>query len=302
MLRLDRLASVYVWGPIAKARTVDEVRVPILMYHSVSDNLFGKSHPYFQINTTPKTFAKQMQYLRDSGYATVTLEDLAGGMLRERKNEKLIAITFDDGYRDFYTDAFPVLSRLGLSATMFLTSGRIQDRPAQYEGVEYLSWSDVREMHSSGIQFGSHTVTHPELRTLSRNEIDHELRRSKEVIEERLGAGVTSFAYPYRFPEEDDQFIRDVREILESLAYRAAVTTILGTATLECDRFLLPRLPVNSWDDSRFFQAKLQGGYDWLHFPQLMSKKLRKAAAAAFGRPASSATQKKTPGDRNCLN
>jgi peptidoglycan/xylan/chitin deacetylase (PgdA/CDA1 family) len=284
-MRLDRLASVYLGGPMARMRTGNGVRIPILMYHSVSENLFGKSHPYFQINTTPKRFAEQMQYLHDAGYATVTLEEVASGKLRERKNQKPIAITFDDGYRDFYTDAFPVLSRLGLSATMFLTSGRVHDRPERYEDVEYLSWGDVREMHANGMHFGSHTVTHPELKTLSRSAIEQELRVSKEAIEDGLGSRVTSFAYPYGFPEEDEQFIRDVRQILESCSYEVAVTTILGTATPECDRFLLPRLPVNTWDDRKFFQTKLDGGYDWLHFPQLLSKKIRKAASASSRRP-----------------
>jgi peptidoglycan/xylan/chitin deacetylase (PgdA/CDA1 family) len=302
MFRLDRLASLYIWGPIARNRIVDQVRVPILMYHSVSDSLFGKSHPYFQINTSPKMFAEQMQYVRDAGYVTVTLEDIAAGRLQDRKGKKLIAITFDDGYRDFYTDAFPVLDRLSLGATMFLTSGRIQNRPERYEGVEYLCWSDVREMHANGIQFGSHTMTHPELRTLSRKEVDREMRCSKEIIEERLGAGVTSFAYPYGFPEEDHRFIRDVREILEGLKYKVAVTTILGTATFECDRFLLPRLPVNSWDDPQFFQTKLEGGYDWLHFPQLLSKKLRKAVSASVGRTVGSSAKKEAPGARDCAN
>jgi peptidoglycan/xylan/chitin deacetylase (PgdA/CDA1 family) len=278
MFRLDRVASVYLGGPIARARAND-LRIPILMYHSISENLFGKAHPYFQINTTPTVFAQQIKSLRDSGYRTVTLEDIINGAVRG--DEKCVAITFDDGYRDFYEAAVPVLVQYGMTATMFVATGRIQNRPAKFDGVEYLSWNDTRELRACGMQIGSHTVTHPELATLSRNEIDRELRESKDAIEQQLSASVTSFAYPYRFPEVDDRFIQDVRQILQTCGYEVAVTTILGTATPSSDRYLLPRLPVNSWDDTRFLQTKLDGGYDWLHLPQLWSKKIRKVTSGA---------------------
>jgi peptidoglycan/xylan/chitin deacetylase (PgdA/CDA1 family) len=279
MFRLDRVASVYFGGPIARARRTDRLRIPILMYHSVSDKLFGKSHPYFEINTRPKVFAQQMEQLHSSGYRTVTLEDVVNGSMRS--NEKCVAITFDDGYRDFYETALPVLLQFGMTATMFVATGRIHDKPTKFEGVEYLSWSDVREMRTCGMQIGSHTVTHPELAMLSRNQIDRELRDSKDAIEQQLNATVTSFAYPYGFPEVDDQFIHDAREVLQSCGYEVAVTTILGTATISSDRYLLPRLPVNSWDDRQFLKTKLDGGYDWLHLPQLWSKKARKATSGA---------------------
>src|SRR5262249_31563799 len=126
MFRLDRLASIYLWGPIARAMAGNSsLRVPILMYHSVSDNLFGKTHPYFQINTLPKVFFEQMQFLHDAGYVTVDLQDVVVGRRQPKEHEKLLVITFDDGYRDFYTHAFQILHRFGLTATVFLTSGRI---------------------------------------------------------------------------------------------------------------------------------------------------------------------------------
>lgn len=273
MPRPDRIASVYFGGPIARAMNGQRGRrVPILMYHSISYNLFGKSHQYYQINTSPGIFSQQMRALHEAGYKTVDPWSCVDGTLESRQNEKLVAITFDDGYRDFYHDAFPALRRFGFSATIYLATSRIKKAPEIYEGAEYLSWNEVREMHTNGIRFGSHTVTHPDLRSLGPDEIDYELGCSKEIIENELGAPITSFAYPYAFPEEDTRFVHYLHDVLENQGYESNVTTILGTAHAKSNRYSLPRLPVNSWDDPLFFRTKLEGGYDWLHWPQRVYK------------------------------
>jgi peptidoglycan/xylan/chitin deacetylase (PgdA/CDA1 family) len=273
MFRPDRIASVYFWGPLARLhRPAGKPRIPIVMYHSISDNLFGKSHPYYQINTAPRIFAQQMRYLHENGYRTVAPDDLTNDSVWTRGNEKLVCITFDDGYRDFYPHAFPILRRYGFSAIIYLATSRIRKTPEVYEGAEYLCWDEVREMHANGIQFGSHTVTHPDMRSLAPEQIGYELGSSKEKIEFELGAAVTSFAYPYAFPEEDIRFVRYFRDLLETNGYTNQVTTILGTATQGSDLFFLPRIPANTWDDPALFKAKLDGGYDWLHWPQKLYK------------------------------
>jgi peptidoglycan/xylan/chitin deacetylase (PgdA/CDA1 family) len=267
------MASIYFWGPLARLHNQRaQTRIPIFMYHSISDNLFGKSHPYYQINTSPRVFAQQMKYLRDHNYRTVVPEDLTDDSIWSCGGEKLVCLTFDDGYRDFYPQAFPTLRRFGFSATIYLATSRIRNTPEVYEGVEYLCWDEVREMHAGGIHFGSHTVTHPDMRSLTPEQIEYELGSSKEKIEFELGATVSSFAYPYAFPEEDTGFVRYFRDILETQGYTNQVTTILGTATEGTDEFYLPRIPVNTWDDRALFEAKLQGGYDWLHWPQKLYK------------------------------
>ena len=273
MIRPDRMASVCFFWPISRfTHWGNEPRVPILMYHSVSNNLFGKSHPYYQINTSPRVFEQQMRALRDAGYRTVEPADCVGDKLRRQAGQKIVSITFDDGYRDFYTDGFPVLRKFGFTATIYLATSRIKSSAEVYEGVEYLSWHEVREMRAAGISFGSHTVTHPDMRSLSPEQIEYELGCSRETMEDQLGERVASFAYPYAFPEEDKNFVRYLRDSLENQGYENGVTTILGRATPACDPFFLPRLPANSWDDPVFFRAKLEGGYDWLHRPQWLYK------------------------------
>lgn len=273
MPRLDRLATLYFGLPITKiVGPKNGTRVPILMYHSISENLFGKSHPYYHINTSANIFLQQMRCLRQAGYRSIDLCELMDGFENNVDLTKTVVITFDDGYQDFLTDAMPVLKQCGFTATVFLATGRIQQTSMRLEGVDYLTWREVRELHEEGVRFGSHTVTHPDLRCLGPEQIEYELGYSKEVIEQKLGVAVNSFAYPFPFPEENTNFTRLLLDELENQGFENGVTTILGRASLHHNRFFLPRLPVNSWDDQSLFRAKLEGGYDWLHWPQWFNK------------------------------
>src|SRR5262249_42894207 len=159
-----------------------------------------------------------------------------------------VVITFDNGYMDFCTDAFPVLKQCGFTATVFLATDRIQDHAARIEGVDYLTWRDVCELSKEGITFGSHTVTHPDLRSLAPETIDYELTYSKEIIEEKLGSEVNSFSYPFAFPEEDRDFGRFLADALTNVGYTNGVSSIIGRAAARSNPLFLPRLPVNSWD------------------------------------------------------
>lgn len=273
MLRFDRLVTLYLSHPLARSLGPHEgSRVPILMYHSISDNLFGMSHPYFQINTLPEVFSQQMRWLRNAGYRAIGLPEAWRGIEAGADLAKTVVITFDDGYRDFYTEGIAVLKQCGFTATLFLATDRIRATPARIEGTDYLTWRDVRELHREGIAFGSHTVSHPDLRSLGLDQIEYEVGHSKEVIEQELGVPVESFSYPFGFPEEDKDFTRFLEDVLANLGFEHGVSTILGRASCGSNRFFLPRIPVNSYDDSSLLRAKLEGGYDWLHRLQLLKK------------------------------
>jgi len=246
--------------------------VPILTYHSISENLFGRVHPYHQINTPVSVFAMQMKWLRRECYRTINLSELLGGFEANQDLTKTVVLTFDDGYQDFYTDAFPLLRQCGFTATVFLATDRIRDTSVRIEGADYLTWQEVRQLHSEGIAFGSHSVTHADFRSLGPDQIDYELGYSKETIEQRTGAPVESFSYPFALPEEDGDFIRYLADTLENLGYANGVSSIIGRAMPKDARFFLPRLSVNSWDDVELLRAKVEGGYDWLHWPQWFYK------------------------------
>src|SRR5580704_3513329 len=273
MPRFDRLVTIYLSHPLARSLGSQHgTRIPVLMYHSISENLFGMSHPYFHINTLPDVFSQQMRWLRNAGYRSIDLKEAWTGLQEGTDLSETIVITFDDGYRDFYTDALPTLKQCGFTATLFLATDRIHDAPARIEGADYLTWSDVRELHAEGMRFGSHTVSHPDLRSLGPDQIEYELGHSKEVIEQHLGVPIESFSYPFGFPEEDKNFARFLEDVLSNLGFDYGVSTILGRASRRSNRFFLPRLPVNTFDDLLLFRAKLDGGYDWLHWPQLFKK------------------------------
>ncbi len=134
----------------------------------------------------------------------------------------------------------------------------------------------MRELCRCGITFGSHTVTHRDLRKLQQNEFEGELALSKEIIENRVGKSINSFSYPYAFPEVNREFKRALRQALVRCGYKNGVSTLIGAAKQGDDVFFLKRIPVNSYDDMLLFRAKLAGDYDWLIYPQRLYKFLYK--------------------------
>ena len=283
--RIDRLATLYLCHPVAKLTGwSSKYCVPILTYHSISENLFGKVHPYHQINTPASVFALQMKWLRREGYRTIHLSELLEGFEAGRDLSKTFVLTFDDGYQDFYTEAFPLLKQCGFAATVFLATDRIRDTAVRVEGADYLTWSEVRELHAEGMTLGSHSVTHADLRSLGPEQIDYELGYSKECIEQKTGSAVESFSYPFTLPEEDGDFIRYLADTLENLGYSNGVSSTIGRAKPKDTRFFLPRLSVNCWDDAELLRAKIEGGYDWLHWPQWFYKFAHHNVALMAGR------------------
>jgi peptidoglycan/xylan/chitin deacetylase (PgdA/CDA1 family) len=271
--RLDRLATLYVVSPLLHLGSRGEQSIPILMYHSIADEDESNAHPYYRTTTSPAMFAAHLKYLHEGGYKTCSLAQAMCHLLGEpQTSAKFVVITFDDGYRDFYRAAFPVLNQYGFSAMVFLPTAYIGDNPIPFKGKDCLAWSEVRELNKYGTLFGSHTVTHPQLRELSIPAIQEEIVNSKKTIEEKMGCPVDCFAYPFAFPEENVSFVRMVRATLIEAGYRLGVSTRIGMARQQEDCYFLPRLPMNSMDDIPLFDAKLQGGYDWLHSLQYASK------------------------------
>ena len=276
--RLDRTVTL---GLVRSVRRVlprqTQNRIPILMYHSVQDGASDK-RPYYDINTSPTRFAQQMRFLREQGYQTVHLAEAWKLLARDNWDSRYVVITFDDGYRDFLTAAYPIMAEFCHTATLFVPSGLIQDERAHFLERECLTWSEIRELHANGIEIGSHSVTHRELKFLRTTELEAEVADSKQTIEHKIGHPITSFSYPYAFPESEVVFSRTLQELLEKHGYQNGVTTILGSSSRDSERFLLPRLPANSWDDIPLYRAKLEGHYDWLHAAQYWAKKVRRSA------------------------
>jgi hypothetical protein len=271
-LRLDRLATLYLVSPLLRFWGRKPC-VPILMYHSITDEDESNTHPYYRTTTSPTMFAEQMQDLHESGYKTCSLAQAIRELQAEAQTPaKLVVITFDDGYGDFYRHAFPVLNQYGFSAIVFLPTAYIGESPIPFKGKDCLTWADVRELSQHGILFGSHTVTHPQLRELRVLAIREEIVNSKRAIEEKLGRVVESFAYPFAFPQTDTEFKKTLHDSLSHAGYQNGVCTVVGRANHTSEPLFMERLPVNSCDDPALFQAKLDGAYDWISRSQYAVK------------------------------
>lgn len=306
-MRLDRFITLNLVQPLDRLRITHHksriASLPILMYHSISDDSEPGVSPYYRICTGLQRFREQMQCLKASGYCGVTLSDGLAWLgtenqkseSRKQKTEigsrriqpstislqpsvlcpRPAALTFDDGFHDFYTQAFPILQQHGFSATMYLPTAFIGSERRSFKSRECLTWTETRELHRAGIEFGSHTVHHPELVDLPWPGIRSEITDSKIQIENQLAAPVKTFAYPYAFPQTRRDFVGRLKDLLMAGGYETCVTTQIGRHRTGADPLEIKRLPVNSGDDDKLFQAKLAGGYDWLALPQTVIKKIK---------------------------
>jgi len=303
-MRLDLLLTLYFFHPLSRMlRRNSGTRISILMYHSVLETDDPNRHPYFQTNTKPEIFAQQMQFLADNNYNVISLSEaisLIGGSPQipnypVTSPRKCVVLTWDDGYADFHDNAWPILKKHGFTATMFLPTGYISNDRKSLIGKNCLTWDEVTTLAGEGASFGAHTVSHVQLyelyKTASKQSnmsflrrqesietmatIDYELRASKQAIEEKLGRPVDQYSYAYAFPEQDQKFVDIYGKALKREGYRSAVSTRIGTAKRGDSLYTLKRIPVNSHDDDGFLQAKLEGGYDWLHQLQSAKKKMR---------------------------
>ena len=275
-MRLDRQFTVGVVRPLLRAARVARApSIPILMYHSISDDLDDGRRPYYRTVTSPARFRRQMSALRERGLRTLTLSEAARSLATPglARADPAVVVTFDDGYRDFSTTAFPIMQEMGMSATVFVSTGYIGR--SFFDGRPCLSEGDLESLACQGVEFGSHTVTHPQLRDVPRAQMVDELASSRRRLTTLLGKSVVSFSYPFRFPSEDPAFMKDLGDALSDCGYRQGVTTVIGLATPVDPPYFLRRLPVNDCDDESFFAAKLDGHYDWLQLAQSARKRLR---------------------------
>ena len=210
------------------------MKIAILTYHSIDNS--GSV-----LSTSHRIFAEQMRIMYEQGLKVVSLGEIQRVLDGAASPEHLVAITFDDGFRNVYELALPVLKSYGFTATVFLVTDYC-DRtnawpglPLSIERRSLLRWSEIREMSEAGIVFGSHTLTHPDLRIMTKRDAENELVGSKKAIEDAIGCAVNVFAYPYGV---FDNFIR----CLASRHFSLACSVTLGFATSSSDPFALERL------------------------------------------------------------
>ena len=276
-VRLDRAGALLVDAWRRSVRKTAAPSLPVLMYHSISREPEPGVHPYYRLSTSPSRFAEHMTWLAEHGYKTLSLDAAAEASRKGRIIERSVVVTFDDGFADFLDHAWPALEPLGFVATVFLPTSFIGSTRRRFKERECLTWSEVLDLSARGVDFGSHTVTHPVLTELPWPDVCGELQQSRMQIEQVLSKPVTSFAYPYAFPQGNRDYVSRFRSELQRQNYRVGVTTAVGRFGVADDPLCIKRLPVNDADDIPLFRAKLAGAYDWIGTIQSAWKRRRAA-------------------------
>lgn len=213
----------------------------ILMYHHVSPPdaipTHGPKLAGWEFNISPNAFSHQLQSLRLRGFRFVALSEYVRSLeLPCASRSRQVAITFDDGWMDNYAFAFPILSSLGITATFFIVTGDMQDISA----ANRMELSHLRDLVRGGMEMGGHSVSHPNLTTLSEERLRAELAGCKDHLEQQLGTEVRHFAYP------GGRFNRRVVEQCEKLGYQSAACSIGWGQNSPATRFHLFRETLDS--------------------------------------------------------
>ena len=222
-----------------------QVRVPILEYHYIRVVTDPRDRLGFNLSVTPADFQAQMDWLQGNGYHPVDLNDLRA-YFKEQKPlpARPVILTFDDGYTDFYTTAFPVLQSHGFKGVAYIVPGFL-DHP------RYMTSAQVVEIDRAGIEVAAHTMTHVDLTKASAAGLASEIQGSKNALERMLGHPVQDFCYP------SGMFNATVIAALQQFGFESATTELPGTDHTWASRLTWTRVRVNGGERLDQFVANL---------------------------------------------
>ncbi len=255
--------------------------IPILTYHGVTSDTVPPSLASYTLSENQ--FEAQMRFLSEHGYSCMDLKDLfrPSGTEKARLKKSFI-LTFDDGFENFYTRAYPILRKYGFAATVFLITDLV-GRGGNHDfemGIPILSWEQVKSLRAEGFSFGSHTCSHARLTGLSQEQVRHELVASKECLMAELGQDDLLISYPY------GESNSSIRKIAIEAGYLAAFGVNMG----EPSRFNVWRNGVKSTDSMKAFNRKLTHWYTyyirlfgWIRESTAMGRYLRKVKTSRRG-------------------
>ncbi len=228
--------------------------IPILLYHSVAacaDERFA------EWTVKPQLFGDHMSYLADNGYTAHTVKSLAEHvyLLGQPPPPRSVAITFDDGFEDFFTNALPHLRRTGLTATVFVPTAYIGSSARWLRGMgegrrPTMTWNQLSACLSAGIELGAHSHTHPELDAVGAAAVEYEVAHSQATLAPLWP--VTSFAYPHGYHSAR------VRDAVARAGFLCACAVADRPATRVDDRFAIPRLVVRNDTDVESLRLMLE--------------------------------------------
>jgi peptidoglycan/xylan/chitin deacetylase (PgdA/CDA1 family) len=207
------------------------------MYHEIAETAQTGS----RLAVSPAAFAAQLGYLRSAGFTAITASELSAGWAggTGKLPDRPIVLTFDDGYEDFHSRALPLLDHYGCTATLFVTTGWLQDADMRLAAADrMLSCTQITEVAGAGVEIGAHTRRHPQLDQLPKQLVRQELCTSKQWLEDKLGLPVHGLAYPFGYSSAK------VREVVREAGYGYAYAVGNQTASPASDLLALPRLTI----------------------------------------------------------
>lgn len=251
---------LYSSGVVRLVAWLNRKRVVFICYHGVTERETRHPDDRFGLHVRKDRFRSHLEYLQKH-YRVISLGDyLKASREKQPLPEYAAVITFDDGYRNFYTVAAPLLSERKMPAAMFVIVDRVRQNGdaltrswTDTDDENYLSWSEIKNLTVEGVEFGSHTCTHRKLTELPAAEVDTELRRSKEAITRQLQLPDLPLAYPYGFTNDS------IASVARSLGYSCAITTETGFNDAATDFFKLRRVLVGDDDNVPAFATRLAG-------------------------------------------
>jgi peptidoglycan/xylan/chitin deacetylase (PgdA/CDA1 family) len=222
-------------------------RAVVLAFHRVDDRL-----AHDPLACSRREFSDYCRFARDH-FDVVPLRGLLDRLNARRGVDRLMVITFDDGYRDNFEFAQEVLGRFGLPACFFVTTDFVGSETQAWWDREsasrsrWMTWDEVRSLRAAGHEIGAHTVTHPDLGAVDRARVEEEIAGSQRRLERELGEPVTLFSYPFGGPHH----IRDdAIDALRRTGFHCCLSSHGGSVHADTDPFRIPRIPVTRWQTS----------------------------------------------------
>ena len=211
--------------------------VPVLMYHSIGEEKNNDAV------ISRDRFVAQMAYLSQNNFHPISLDDLYGYLSAGKAlPPRPVVITFDDGYRDTYDVAFPVLKQYGFKSTLFIPAGDVG---------KILSWKELQEMQATGMEIASHSLNHSSLSDLSIEEQMAEIHKSKELLDRYLGQNTKYFCYP------NGSYTQDTLQLLRDKGFVLAVTIDPGWVKPGDDPLTLRRIWMGNTVELRHLEERL---------------------------------------------
>ncbi len=223
----------------------NSLKIPIFIYHSVRPHIKNEPKKQDDFDITPELLEREIVYLQNNGYTTITLDELANDLENGKLSPatKPVILTFDDGWRNQYKYAFPILKKYHATGVFYIYTNPIGKK-------HFLTWDQIKEMDKAGMTIADHTLSHPYFKNTPLDEIKKEVTESKAIIERELGKPVLHFASPFGYTNPQ------IMAIVKEAGYKTARTTYKGIYHTKDD--LLKLRGILADDNFNDFVAVLQ--------------------------------------------